>query len=77
MAYNLQRDLASRVGRLTDLGIPTKPAIWLRPKCVVPGTIGTTASKIGGNIAWPTSVPWPICEIPHEHTKLSIKVAEK
>jgi hypothetical protein len=67
MAYNLQRDLASRGRRLKNLGIPTLPAIWLRPKRVVPGSIGTTTSKIGGIIAWPTSVPWPICEIPHEH----------
>jgi hypothetical protein len=67
VSYNLERDLASRGRRLRNLGIPILPAIWLRPRRVIPGSIATTASKIGGNIAWPASVPWPVCEIPHEH----------
>jgi hypothetical protein len=67
MDNDLAADLAFRAQRLKELGIATKPAVWLRPQPVAAGGTDTRGSKIGGAIAWPPSVPWPSCEIAEEH----------
>src|SRR5579871_2557077 len=45
---------------LSKLGVATLPAIWLRPK--PQDKLASTTSKLGGPIAWPADVSWPICE---------------
>jgi hypothetical protein len=58
MADNL--DDEQRAALLVELGLPTIPAVWLRP--VPTSGINTKASKIGGKFAWPARVPWPRCQ---------------
>ncbi len=59
MADENEFDLAKRAKLLHRLGIATLPAIWLRP--YTQSGVAPTASKIGGLIAWPDKVPWPVC----------------
>ncbi|WP_321475340.1 hypothetical protein [uncultured Paludibaculum sp.] len=53
-------DFRHRNQILTTLGIPVRTTIWLRPGRTTP--LPGSASKIGGVIAWPADVPWPVCD---------------
>src|SRR6266478_6819118 len=60
MDVSLVDDLRERMEVLRHLGIPTLPAVWLRPE--PRPYAGVFTSKIGGQIGWPKEVPWPICD---------------
>lgn len=60
MEDNIDRDFVRRKEVLDLFGIPTLPAVWLRPHAHA--SLASTASKIGGQIAWPEHVPWPACD---------------
>jgi hypothetical protein len=61
MDVSLDDELRERKEILRDLGIPTLPAVWLRPE--PRPSAGVFTSKIGGQIAWPEDIPWPVCDV--------------
>lgn len=60
MGDSTMDELFRRSEILRDLKIPTIPAVWLRPYSN--DGLSLTASKIGGQFAWPQDVCWPICD---------------
>src|SRR5689334_23481861 len=60
MDISLAEDLEKRKTTLAELGVATLPAMWLRPESHPHA--GAMASKIGGQIAWPAHVVWPVCD---------------
>jgi hypothetical protein len=60
MDRHLTAELEARSHILLELGVPTLPAVWLRPEA--DDGSGSEESKIGGQIGWPKGKPWPICD---------------
>src|ERR1022692_948127 len=60
MDANLESELDVRKRICDRLHIPMVPAVWLRPESCC--TVARAVSKTGGEIAWPPSVPWPVCD---------------